>query len=235
MGTLTLQQFRDELIFDLKNRSDVAAPEGITTTRQDMWLNAGYLHITHPSVFRHREMMHSYTIALVNGTQAYTFHPTPGITAVNITALRSVAHVAAATDAPSAQRVKLIPKDEQWFQERTHNSGAPRDYFIRGNTILLSPVPGPGEVGEVLVLSAWREPALLGAGAVTVLSSLWDEIVLLAARWRAELHLGYRDLAEATKLDFVSLINEYANFETLHGEDWDWMTEIRTESHMERA
>ena len=83
-------------------------------------------------------------------------------------------------------------------------------------------------------MGTWREPALLAADAsVTVLSSLWDEIVLLASRWRAELHLGYRDLAEATKLDFVSLINEYKPFDELHGEDWDWSSEVRIENVMD--
>jgi hypothetical protein len=231
MGTLTLENFRSELLFDLKNRTDTSVPEGLTTTRQDLFINAGYLHVTHPSVFRHRELQHSYTLTLVNGTQSYLFHPNAG---VNITALRYVAHVAAATDSPTAFRTKLFPKDEQWFQQRTLVSGGPpRDYFVRGDRIFLSPVPGANENGQVLVVGAWREPAVLTAGAVTVLSSLWDEVVLLAARWRAEFHLGYRDLAEATKLDFVSLLNEYRDFEQLHGEDWDWVSEVRTERVME--
>jgi hypothetical protein len=64
---------------------------------------------------------------------------------------------------------------------------------------------------------------------------VWDEIVLLASRWRAELHLGYRDLAEATKLDFTGLLNEYKDFQTLHAEDFDWVAEVRTERIMESA
>jgi hypothetical protein len=233
VGTLNLEGFRAELLFDLRNRTDTSAPEGLTTARQDMFINAGYLHVTHPSVFRHRELQHSYTITLVNGTQSYVFHPNAG---VNITALRYVAHVAAASDSPTAFRTKLFPKEEQWFQERTLVSGGPpRDYFVRGDQLFLSPVPGAVENGQVLVVGAWREPALLVPGSATVLSTLWDEIVLLAARWRAELHLGYRDLAEATKLDFVSLINEYRDFEQLHGEDWDWSADVRVERHMENA
>lgn len=234
MGVMNLQNFRDELIFVLKNRTDTTDPLGFSTTRQDRYINAGYLYLCHPSVFRHREMQHSFTLTLVAGTQGYTFSPVGG---VNIVGIRYAAHVQAATDDPTAFRSKLWPKDEQWFNERSHTSQSdPKDYFVRGNQLFISPIPGAGEAGQVIAVGAWREPALLSAvGDTTVLSSVWDEVLVLASRWRAEVHLGYRDLAEATKLDMVSLINEYADFERLHAEDWDWMAEVRTESYMERT
>ena len=230
MGTLTLSQLRDELRFDLRNRPDTAA-SGFSDTRANLWLNSAYLHITHPKVFRHRELQFSYTIQLVAAQNLYTFTPNAG---VEIVALRSLTHVAATSDDYTATRTKLRPKDEQWFQDRSHSTGTqPRDYAVRANQLILSPIPGVNEAGEVLVVSAWREPALLTDATATVLSSRFDEIVLLAARWRAELHFGYRDLAEATKLDFSSLLNEYSEFEQLHGEDWDWESPVRVESHME--
>lgn len=233
MGSLNLSQFRDELIFDLKNRTDRLTTDGLSDDRLNLWINSGYLHVTHPSVFRHRELQHSYTIPLVNGTQSYIFTPDGSVV---ITAIRYVTHVTAASDSPTAQRTKLFPRDAQWFQDRTQTSGAPREYYVRNNRIFLGPVPSATEAGQVLVVGGWREPDLLVLDlAPTVLSTLWDEIVLLAARWRAELHLGYRDLAEATKLDFVGLINEYSSFEELHGEDFDWASEVRTESSMETA
>lgn len=232
MGTLTLENFRSELLFDLKNRSDTAATGGFTTARQDMFINAGYLHVTHPSVFRHRELQYNYDIPLVAGDFDYTF--TPDGTVV-ITAIRSVAHVSGATDDPTTQRQKLLPVDVQWTQSRTHSTGAPRHYTVVGNQLAVFPVPDATVAGNILAIHAWREPAILAAGQVTVLSTRWDEIVLLAARWRAELHLGYREMAEATKLDFVGLINEYKDFEQLHGEDWDWQSGVVTESYMESA
>jgi hypothetical protein len=235
MGLLTLVEFRSELLFDLKNRTDTTTSDGFTTARQNMFINAALLHVTHPTIFRHREMMHTYTIPLINGTQAYTFSPDSN--GININGIRSIAHVEAATNDPTAQRTKLRPKDEQWFQERTLSSGGtPREFMVRGNTLLLSPVPGANEAGNVLVVSAWREPFPLSLdGDTTNLSTLWDEIVLLAARWRAELHLGYREMAEATKLDWVSLLNEYKSFEDLQGEDWDLYPDLVTEPAMERA
>ncbi len=236
MGTMQLSRFRANLLFDLRNRSDTVTSDGLDTTRLNEWINAAYLHITHPSVFLHRELRYRTTYALVNGQQAYTFSPDGS--SVTIVGIRSLAHVAAATDDPTARRVKLTPRDEQWFEARSlSSSGPPRDYFVLGNTLRLSPVPGSAEAGQLLVLTGRRQPTLLSADAdVTVLPSHWDEILLLASRWRAELHLGYRDLAEATKLDFAQLINEYQDFDRLHAEDWDWMADVRmSESPMERV
>lgn len=235
MGTLTLADLRSELRFDLRGRDDSSDPvKGVTDTRLNMWINAGLLHVTHPTVFRHRELQSTVLLTLVSGTGTYTFSPVGGVT---VTALRYVSHVEAATDDFTVGRTKLFPRDEQWFQDRSRfTSGAPRDFFVRGSQVLLNPIPGTDEAGQVLVLGVWREPALLSAdGDTTTLSTLWDEIVLLAARWRAELHLGYRDLAEATKLDFTGLINEYRSFEDLHAEDWSWSADVRHESAMESS
>lgn len=230
MGTMTLTDFRSELLFDLKNRSDTTNPGGLTTLRQNLFINSAYLHVTHPSVFRHRELQYTATIPLVATQSNYTF--SPDSSAVTIVAIRSVSHLVPAT----FRLVKLLPKDQQWFMARSPQNGAPREYFTEGNEINLNPIPGTNEAGDVLVLSTWRQPALLsGALDTTTLSSRFDEIVLLAARWRAELHLGYRDLAEATKIDFVSLLNEYKSHEDLHGEDWDWQSDVISESVMDRV
>src|SRR5262245_30227005 len=235
MGTLTLADFRAELLFDLRNRTDTTAADGFSTTRQDLYINAGYLWLCRPEVFRHRELMFTNTIAMVAGTQAYTFTPVP-VTGEVIVQIRSVTHVEDSSDVATARRTKLIPHDEQWLQNRSANTGSPRDYVVRASTILLSPVPTANEAGEILLVSSFREPtALTDVAHQTVLSTLWDEVVVLAARWRAELHLGYRDLAEASKIDLVALVNEYKSFDDLHAEDWDWRAEVIVDSPMEQA
>lgn len=231
MGILTLEQFRSELLFDLKNRTDTSAVSGFTTTRQDLFINSAYLHISHPSVFRHRELQTQGQISLVSGINLYTFSP---LSATSMTAIRYLTHIASTTNDATAQKTKLLPHDEQWFMARTITSGGPpRDYAVRGNQILVSPVPGQNEIGQLLLLGAFQEPAILQSGQSTVIANHLDEIVLLAARWRAELHLGYRDLAEATKLDFVGLLNEYKDHEQLHGEDWDWQANLVSQPVME--
>lgn len=233
MGTLTLADFRSELRFDLRNRPDTSS-SGFSDTRANLFINSAYLHVSHPSVFRHRELMYRFEITLTPAN-LYTFSPDGA--GVEITAIKSITHVQAATNDYTAFRTKLLPKDEQWFDGRSHDQGPnPRHYAIRGDQILLSPIPFGASIGQVLSLNTIREPALLAVDTdATVLATRFDEIVLLAARWRAELHLGYRDLAEATKLDFVGLLNEYRDDETLNMEDFDWQVEVRNESTMEQA
>lgn len=233
MGTLNLAQLRSELRFDLRNRPDTAA-SGFSDTRANLFINSAYLHICHPSVYRHRELVYRTLIPLTPAN-LYTFSPDGS--AVVITAIKSITHVAAASNDYTAFRTKLLPKDEQWFDGRSHNQGGPpRHYAIRGDQLLISPIPAGISVGQILSLNTIREPALLAVDTDrTVISTRFDEIVLLAARWRAELHFGYRDLAEASKLDFVGLLNEYRDDETLNAEDWDWQLDVRNESTMEVA
>jgi len=234
VGVLTGTQFLSEARFDLKNRPDTAS-SGLTDTRLMLMLNAAYRHLAHPSVFRHRELEFTYTITLVNGVNAYAFTPTGG---VNIVSLRSVTHIDATVLTPTATRNKLLPVGPQWFDERTITSSSrPTTYAVEGNNLIIEPIPGSNENSELLFVRAIREPADLTSGTATVIGANWDEILILATRWRAELHLGYRDLAEATKLDFSALINEYEEFDKLHTEEeWDWQTQFRTpDSPMETA
>jgi hypothetical protein len=132
--------------------------------------------------------------------------------------------------------VKLLPKDTQWVEQRTVATGAPREFYVEGSSMYLSPVPSATYAGHIVAVRAWQEaPELTADVDVTVLRPLWDEIVLLAARWRAELHLGYREMAEGTKSDFIGLLNEYQTFEQLQGEDWDWSSGLVTEGYMAGA
>lgn len=234
MGQLTLAEIRSELRLDLRNRPDTSS-SGFSDTRANLYINSAYLHLTHPSVFRHRQLLYRFAIPLTTAN-LYTFSPDGA--GVTITALLGLTHVQAATNNYTASRTKLLPKDEQWFDDRSHNQGPnPRHYAVRGDQILLSPIPNGTAIGQVLSVHSYRQPALLALDTdTTVMDTRFDEILLLAARWRAELHLGYRDLSEATKLDFVGLLNEYRDHDTLNAEDFDWQADVRTyDSPMEQA
>ncbi len=220
MGTLTLLQFRTELLFDLKNRSDTDS-SGVSTARLNLWVNWAYRHVGHPSVHKHRALQHNYTIALVDGTNQYTFNPTAA--SVNITGVRSVSHILGTTDTPTALRTKLYPRDVRWFEERSISTGPPKIVAREGNQLWVDPVPGPNQDGQLLKVLGWRQPADLAAdGDTTTIEGVWDEVILLGARWRAERDLGYRELAELTKQDFAGMINEYQDFQQLDAEDWGW-------------
>jgi len=232
MGTLTLAGFRTEVRYDLKNRPDTSS-SGLSDTRLNQHINNAYLQVAHPSFHKHRSIQYTFTLPLVSGTNSYTFSPIAG---VEIQAIRSVTYLRALVNTPTVAKNKLRAHDVQWFDDKTLVSGGrTADYAVEGNDLLVSPVPGPNEAGHLLFLRTLREPSLLAAdGSVTVLQNVWDEVILLGARWRAELHLGYRDLSEATKLDFAALANEYQSFDALHGmEEWDWSKDLVSESVME--
>ena len=231
MGVLTLTQLLAEVRFDLRNRPD-STDSGISDTRLTLYLNAAYRHLCHPSVHRHRELLHTYTLPLVSGTNTYTFTPDPA--SVNIVAVRSVTYIDSPTYVATATKNKLKPVEAQWFDERTLTADSrPNQYMLEGSILEVSPVPGANEDTNLLRVRAIKEPALLAGAVTTEVSGLWDEVLIMGARWRAEMHLGYRDLAEATKLDYGAMLNEYQTFSNLQAEDWDWVPEFRMDPGME--
>lgn len=237
MGTLDLSEFRAEVRFDLKNRPDTAS-SGFSDSRLNLFINSAYLHIGHPSVFRHRTLFVQFPVPLIANINSYTFVPDPGTGTLLTTAIRSVFYAAAPADGPTVRHTKVKPVDTQWFDDRQLSTGGdPRRYAVEGNSLLVDPVPGPNEDTNVLMVRAVVEPARLVNNAdKTVFDNVFDEVVLLGARWRAELHMGYRAMAEATKLDMATLINEYEDFETLHGkEEWDWVPQLRVGEYQETA
>ena len=229
MGLMTLAQFRSELVFDLKNRADTG-PTGVSTERQNLWVNWAYRHVGHPSIHKHRALQVNFTLTLVSGDNQYAFNPSP--TAETIVGVRSVSYIQAASDTPSAFKTKLLPRDVRWLEQRSLTTGPPKIVARQGNELWLDPVPGANQAGHLLKVHAWKLPNSLAVDAdTTVLESQWDEVVLLGARWRAERDLGYRDLAELTKQDFAGLINEYQEFDQLDAEDWGWAPGIAMGEH----
>lgn len=229
MGTLLLEDFLTEVRFDLRNRPDTSA-SGLSDARLTRYVNWAYYHVAHPSVHKHRAMMYTFTIPLVANQKNYLFNPVAGVTIVGI---RSVSHIADTTDSLTAARTKLRARDAQWFDDRSLSSqSSPYTYAVEGEFVWVEPVPSAAEAGELLHFRAYRQPAALVAGQATVLMDPWDEAIILGARWRAELHLGYRDLAEATKMDFGALINEFKEWDNIGAEDWDWSAGLRLEPVM---
>jgi hypothetical protein len=234
MGTLTLVDFRTEVRVALKNRPDSAT--ALSDTRLNRYINMSYVHISRPEVFRHREMMRTALITLVSGTNEYTF--TPDSNTNSVVAIRSVAFIDSTTLSNTARRRRLTPRDPQYFDDTTFSAGSnPSSYAIDGDTMIIDPVPGSLQATKLLLVREIIEPPALVAGLQqTLLRPLWDELVILGAKWMSELYLGYRDQAEATKLDYASLLNEFKAFDDLHGrEDFEWQTDVRTESAMESA
>lgn len=218
MGTLTLANFRTELIFELRNRTDVS------DSRLNRWINQAYRHVCFPSVHRHWEVEALFTITLVTSDFDYTLVATP-----EILGIRSARYVDAVADSFTASRSALRPRSLSWFNGRMHTTGRPSFFTIARKQLLVSPGPGPTEAGDVVVLETWRDPVVLVNDIdTTVLLNYWDEVILVGARWIAETRLGYGELAEQSKQEFATLVNEAPQRNDIIDEQEGWFADINT-------
>jgi hypothetical protein len=237
MGEMTRQQFENQLIEDLKNRADTIVGD----TRIFRWIDYAYNHVSHPKVFRHRQLLANHNVTLATGINEYSI--SAATVGFQINAIIDVHHIAAIAYAATATKRKLYPKDGRWFDQRTMSAtiptayavGAPGD-VVTGEVLKISGVPRADENGQIVIVRCWREPAILAAdGTTTVLPRAWDEVISLGAKWRAERDLGYKAAAELTLQDYAALINDVSNREQIEGEDWGWEVDVVMEPIMETS
>jgi len=220
MGTMTLEDFTDELQFNLKNRGDA----GLTPARLARWVNVAYYHMCLPVVHDFREVHANQDIALVDGTYQY------GIDEVLVgfkwVAFRSVFNIIDVPETATGRKRRVSPRAIQWFDRRVLVTGTPQVYTVDGEQIFISNVPGPTEAGQFIRIRGWREPAALTGTDTTVLPNYYDEVLVIGSQWVAERSLGYRDRAELTKQDYVALLNEGPNDGQLEAGMWDHQVDV---------
>ena len=133
----------------------------------------------------------------------------------------------------TATRRDVRPRSIDELNRRTLGTGSPSEYALDGTLLVLSPVPTSDQNGYQMRVTNWRVPTPLSDTAdQTAIADYWDRALLRGAQWLAEFDLGYREIAEHTKQDYVSLINERLDDYELNAEDSGHRTQIRTESAM---
>jgi hypothetical protein len=220
MGSLTGQNLIDELKFLLQGRDDTG--DVVTDARLLRWVNWSYNHVCYPNVHKHRELMTNYDASLATSDGSYAIDSST--VGYHINAVVSVTHFESATIADTTTRNRLRPRSYSWFENRNITTGKPSRYAIDGTTLYLDPVPTSTYNSQQLRVRLYREPADLSVSTSTVLSDVWDEVILQGAKWRAERDIGYREIAELTKQDFAALLNEFQEkwqLETF--EEIEWM------------
>lgn len=231
MGTMQLSEFRDELVFNLKNRNDA----GLTPARLNRWINQAYLHMCRPKVMRHTELRARYNFSLATGLNEYSLStPTVGHKILGIT---DVVYFESATVNEAATRRDLVPRTANYMNKRTKPNGPPRQYAIWGSagnmTMILDTLPTATENGYQVQVWHYREPDLLTLDTdTTLLSDYWDTVLVTGSQFFAEWFLGYRDLAVASGQIYQNLINETLDDMELNAEDTDHQVEIVNESYM---
>ena len=68
MGTMTLENFRTDVTEGVLDRTD------LSNTNLDRWINFGYLHLSNPSILKHRRLAVSEDEALALNTDAYNLN-----------------------------------------------------------------------------------------------------------------------------------------------------------------
>jgi len=230
MGTLTLDNatpsFRTELVYMLGNRVD----SGLTDARLDRWINMAYSHLTHPTVHRFHELQHESSITLATDDNEYGLDSTT--LGYEINGVIGVYYLDSTSVSNTARKRKLSPRSIEWFDQRTLTTGEPSVYAVYGSNLYISPVPTSTQNSDLLRLRTWRKPADLSAITdVTVIPSVWDQVILMGARYMAELDLGYRELAEMSKQNYAQMINEFDDAFQFESEDWQQEVQIVGESY----
>lgn len=230
MGTLTLQQLRDEARFQLGGRTIDDLPD----TRIDIWLDWAYKHIARPGIFPHRSLLASGTLTLVQSDPEYAFTDLSSVTANSqVVAIRGVIN--------ETQGYRLRPRTIRQLDEvRLDSSGSPREssrpilYAVESTNLLLHPAPNGTAAGDTIRVRYWAEIGTLAtSGAASTLPNDWDEVIVQGATWRGFRALQIPDRAELAKIEFGQLINEVSDRLRLDAlEEKHFETEVDIEQHM---
>lgn len=229
MGTMTGQDFIDELTLALENRADAA----MSSPNVLRWLNHAYWHMTYPTVHAFENFRVTYDHTLV--TNQWSYATGSATTGYRVLGVRSVHYIdatpAAATYSDRPSRLK--PRNIRWYDERIHSTGEPRFYVPgEGETLLVTPVPSANQNGNTLRCRLWREATAILVGTTTEVPSYFDEVLMLGAQAVAEYRLGYRDRARETLEHYTAMLNDPLQKDEIEGEDWGFESQLVGEPHM---
>lgn len=222
MGTENLSGLRSATNWALDNRSN------LTDTQLNRWINWSYLHVTQPHVHRHQPLQAEGPITLVLDQVQYDLPTLLGYTLWGIYGIWYIEGTSATDYSLRRQRLRGS-FDIRRTDEAALGQGRPTRYAIWGQTagtsggqvLNLDRRPSATDAGRLLLVRGYRQPTTLTAdGDVTVLSPLWDEVIILGATWRGFRELGENARAEVARQNFGLLINEQQEARRLDAEDW---------------
>lgn len=222
MGTLTLEEFREELRLvcgGIQSTSTVW-----TAARLDRRINASYLWCSMPNHYRHPELEATEELVLVANTASYALTNTYYM-------IYGVDHAQAASGSVTdeTRRTKLYPVDWREQMDTLRPTSRPSEYSYWDEQIHLTSVPDTTSVGQVLEVHGYIQPDTLALAAdTTLLKPEWDEIIVIGAEWRMWISLNEHDRAYEAKQNLGALVNEVADFRRLHAEEWGWQTGYTT-------
>lgn len=208
MGTLTLSNFRDMVNLSLDQRTEMDTSTAAGQTRLDRTINFAMLHVSEPSIYRHHELEALDTFTLAENDHDYDL----------------------AGDVYTIFAVKLTTDDiplraftfREWVQLRRVDA-RPTRYARFGNTIYLDRDPTSDEAGDIMTVYHYQQPDILSSTSdTTVLNEIFDQVIWVGATWYGWEMLGQQDKAEAAKIKFGALINEFREKDRFEHEDYGY-------------
>lgn len=228
MGTQTFLEIQNEVLSNVENRQDV------TTVNIKRWVNRAYLHMTHPSVHRFKEIQKTLDITLVSGQGSYDI--SAATLGFQILGFRSLAYypVAAASIVPATVGQILREMKVEVYDQRPHPAGRPTHYVTgEDDTLLFSNTPNDT---NTVRCRYYRQIAILsGDTNVTVLPAYYDAALVMGAQAFTEFALGMREKSSETFVLYSSLLNGAETADVLQAQNLGHMARLTNPARMETS
>ena len=211
MGLLTLVEMRAELWPKMETTDEYDPTTDATKqARCDRALNFSYQRIQIPSTFDHIEKQASQTIPLVTSTSDY---------AITLYAIDHMRYE------PFFKTIR--PMTRRQLSEIRQASGPPTRYARWGGRIYLDYIPSATENGSILTIYGWAAPTtLVTSGAASILTSVWDEVIIVGAAWRAWRSMGDQPRADIFREEYAALVNDNRDILSLEAFDQGFVSSV---------
>ncbi len=229
MSSMSFLEMQQALRWSLDNNGT------LTDAQLKRWINWSYLHISQPNIHPHQSFQTQGELTLVTDQVTY---PLTGF-GFTLWGIYNVTYIAATTSAVTNRRRRLKgASDIRWLDYQFQREGEPSEYAVWGGsavggTLNINARPTTSQNGHILLVRGYRQPTSLVANdSVTVLHDLWDECILIGARWRGWREINRPERAEIARVEFGMQINEIQNALKLDAQDWGGRFEIDLTQYM---
>jgi hypothetical protein len=218
VGDLQLSEIRDQVRYNIDNRSD------LTDAQINRWINRTYRHVSLPTVYRHHELESLTTVALVTSTVSYSLSST------NLLSVHNVWFFSGAnTNITTNRRPLQLTTFREIQSQNVISSGEPFRYTIHGSSLYIDRSPTSTINGYYLQLEGVLRPTELSSSTdVTVLAPVWDEVLAAGATWRGYQAIGEPELSSVWESNFAQLINEITNIYNYEARDQGYTMRVRS-------
>lgn len=206
MGVDTRADMRSDLYLLLDSRDEVDPTTAAGQAKLDRFLNYSYMRLQLPTTFEHPEMMTTQAIVLATGV---------GSVAVTPWAIDHIRY--------NNYGRHLRPMSRAQLSNTTIPSGEPTRFARWGSTLYYDYIPTSAQNGHTLTIYGWAAPTTISASsAASLLSVVWDEVIVVGAAWRGWRSLGDHVRADVFREEYAALVNDNKSVLQVEGHIPGW-------------